>query len=171
MNRVHSFFLYDVRCEFCRQAEELAVRLGFVRVAWPEVAELAIAPRLNRKLDRSEFQSPAQGTLIFHPSALPYRRGPDAIRQAVAADERVSAATWFWCDDGLDTGPICEQEVVLIARCDRPIDAYRRRFIPAGLRALERALLGVRENRPRRVPQDESLATYDGWLPRPSPPD
>lgn len=61
--------------------------------------DFAIAPLLRHKLKREEYTSPRLGTLIFHPSALPYRRGPDSIRQTIAAGERVSAGSWFWCDE------------------------------------------------------------------------
>lgn len=158
-----SFYLYPAG-EFGEQCKSTAEWLGFVEVGAPDVADLALAPLLTRKLSAEEWQAPYYGTLIFHPSALPYRRGPDAIRRTVAARERVSAATWFWAADGYDTGDICEQEVVILAPGESPGRAYHTRFIPAALRALERALLGISTGEPRRVPQEEALATYDRRL-------
>lgn len=127
-------------------------------------ADLALAPRLTRRLYRQEYSAHRFGTLVFHPSALPYRRGPDALRRAVLAGERVSAATWFWCAEGWDAGPVCEQEVVVLCPGESAGRAYHTRFVPAAIRALERCLAGVNAGRPRRIEQDEALATYEGWL-------
>jgi methionyl-tRNA formyltransferase len=160
----NSFYLYPGGNEYGEQCRTLAVQLGLMQVELPDAADVAIAPLLTRRLTPEEWEAPYYGTLIFHPSALPYRRGPDAIRQTVAAGERVSAATWFWCDSGLDTGDICEQELVILAPGESPGRAYHTRFIPAGLVALRRALIGILGNLPRRLRQDETLATYDGYL-------
>ena len=147
----------------CREA---ARRQGFHLAASPAAATVALAPLLRRKLAPAERSAPLLGTLVFHPSALPLHRGPDAIRQTLAARERVSAASWFWCDGGLDTGPVCEQEVVVLDLEEAARDAYAGRFVPAALRALDRALRGVVEGCPRSVEQDERLATYESFLPK-----
>jgi len=147
---------------FRARCESIARETGFTPVVEPSNADVAIAPMLSRRLSRAQYEAPRCGTLVFHPSALPYRRGPDAIRHAVAAGERVSAATWFWCSDGLDEGDVCEQEVVVLRPGESAGRAYHTRFVPAGLRALRRALEGVLAGTPRRAPQDPSLATYDG---------
>src|SRR3990172_3475737 len=147
----------------CRDA---AAGHGFALVGSPREATVAVAPLLTCKLDQAEWAAALLGTLIFHPSALPLHRGPDAIRQALAAEERVSAASWFWCDGGLDTGPICEQEVVVLDLQERAREAYARRFIPAALRALDRALRGIVDGAPRRVPQEDRLGSYESYLPK-----
>lgn len=156
-----SFYLYDDGREFSAQCRQLCLTHGMTEVQVPDVSDIAIAPRLTRRISRDEYSAPYYGTLVFHPSALPYRRGPDAIRHTVTAGERVSAATWFWCAEGWDTGDICEQEVVVLGPAESPGRAYHSRFIPAGLRALERALTGILAGKPRRVPQEAALATYD----------
>lgn len=149
---------------FGEECRYLAYYLGFEAAADPHEATVAIAPLLRRRLTPDEWAAPSFGTLIFHPSALPYRRGPDAIKQAIAAGERVSGVTWFWCNAGLDEGDVCDQELVVLLPGESPWDAYINRFQPAGIRALQRALVGVLNGTPRRIPQDERLATYDGFL-------
>jgi len=158
------YFLHPGGADFGTACDQLLRDLGCEAVGTLADADFAIAPRLARKLSVAEFAMPRLGTLIFHPSALPYRRGPDAIRHTIAAGERVSAVTWFWCSEGLDEGPICEQEVVVLHPAESPGRAYHSRYVPAGLRALRRAVEGILRGTPRRVPQDESLATYDTWL-------
>lgn len=158
------FYLFDGGT-FGAECAALAESKGLERVNDPAAATLALAPCLRRKLPPREWGAPALGTLIFHPSILPYHRGPDAIRWALHLGERVSGVTWFWADAGLDTGPVCETEPVVLRVGERPGVAYRGRFQPAGLRALGRALDGVVRGEPRRVPQDEALASYESFLP------
>jgi hypothetical protein len=128
------------------------------------------APKLTRKLHEGEWSEAKLCTLIFHPSILPYHRGPDAIRWVVALGERVSGVTWFWCGVGLDTGPICEQEPVLLKLGESPGRAYHTRFAPAGLRGLSRALAGIACGCPRRVMQETELASYESRWPSPAAP-
>lgn len=76
--------------------------------------DLAIAPLLTEKVSVEVLKEPLYGTLIFHPSPLPYGRGASSIKWAYKRQEPITAATWFWADNGLDTGDICEQEIVKI---------------------------------------------------------
>ena len=159
-----SFFLFDDPGEFCLACAALCYELGIGQVATPAAADLVLAPRLTQKIPASVWRAPRLGTLIFHPSALPYRRGPDAIRQTIAAGERVSAATWFWCDNNLDTGPICEQELVVLkpgGSAGAPITLASFRP-PCG-----RSASPYKASSPatlRSVAQDEELASYESFL-------
>jgi methionyl-tRNA formyltransferase len=161
MEQPISFYLHPGGADFGEQCRRLALRLGMVEESSPARADVALAPLLRRVLLAAEYDAPVYGTLIFHPSALPFRRGPDAIRNTVAAGDRVSAATWFWCDERLDAGDLCASEVVVLLPGESAGRAYHTRFIPAGLRALERALNSVILRRPIRFGQEEALATYD----------
>jgi hypothetical protein len=157
------YYLYDGAGDFGAACAAVCEAAGLARREFPEGAAVAVAPRLSRKLPRAEWDLPLYGTLVFHPSALPYHRGPDAIRWALNCRERVSAATWFWADDGLDTGDVCEQEPVLLDLAKSAGRNYHERFMPAALVALARAAAGIVAERPRRVPQDAAFATYDGF--------
>ncbi len=160
-----SAYVYPGGEDFGRSCGRVARDAGFTLVDSPAGATVAVAPLLRRMLRTDDLRAPRVGTLVFHPSALPLHRGPDAIRWTLHAGERVSAATWFWADEGCDTGPVCEQDVVVLNLAESPGRNYHTRFVPAGLRALERALRGVREGCPRAVPQDETLATYESFFP------
>lgn len=164
-----TFFCFDGGGDFGAQCVDVCEATGCVRVPSPRGATFAIAPKLTRKLADGECSEPTLGTLIFHPSILPVHRGPDAIRWAVHNRERVSGVTWFWADDGLDTGPICEQEPLVLALGESPGRAYHTRFVPAGIRALGRAVAGIAADRPRRVAQEACLATYESFLPLVAP--
>ena len=113
------------------------------------------------KIPEDELKEPLFGTLIFHPSPLPYGRGASSIKWAYKRHEPITAATWFWADSGFDTGDICEQEIVKIDYDLRPRDFYEQHIIPAMLRTLERCLNGISNGFQRRIPQVEMYATFD----------
>lgn len=126
--------------------------------------DLAIAPLLTRILSEDILETPIYGTLIFHPSPLPYGRGASAIKYAYKRQEPITAATWFWADKGIDSGDICEQEIIKVDYNLRPRDFYEQDIVPAMLRTLERALKGIAEGYIRKIPQVEKYSTYDKKL-------
>ena len=126
--------------------------------------DLAVAPLLTTKIPDSELQSPRLGTLIFHPSPLPYGRGASSIRWAYRRKEPVTAATWFWATDKLDAGDICEQEIIKIDYDLRPREFYEQHVIPAMVRTLERALTDIKTGVKRQIKQVEEYATYDSRI-------
>jgi methionyl-tRNA formyltransferase len=140
---------------------DLLTKLGHTVVGEIEGSDVAIAPLLQTKIDRCSASTPRYGTLIFHPSALPYGRGRNAIKASYRKGESISAATWFWASDGLDEGDICEQEIVRIDYRLRPRDFYATCILPAMVRTLGRAVSWLNMGIVRRVPQREENATYD----------
>jgi len=127
-------------------------------------ADLAIAPFLTEKISEKEIKKPLFGTLIFHPSPLPYGRGASAIRWAYRRKEPITAATWFWANENLDAGDICEQEIVKIDYDLRPREFYEKHVIPAMERTLKRCLNGIQIGFKRQIPQVEEYASYDGRI-------
>jgi methionyl-tRNA formyltransferase len=135
-------------------------RLG-CRIVWNLTeADVAVAPLLQVKISDAELSKPKHGTLIFHPSLLPRHRGRDAIRWAYHLNETYTGATWFWADSGLDTGDICEQEVVAIGD-KRPRDFYEQDIIPVAVRLLRYVILDLKAGIIRRRPQNDAAATYE----------
>lgn len=129
-------------------------------------ADIAIAPLLTSFLGMEEINTPRYGTLVFHPSLLPRHRGADAIKWAFKLREAYTGVSWFWPDEGIDTGDLCEQEVLAIHPDEAPREFYERAVIPAALRTLKRALEDVAADRPRRVPQILSNGSYEPRIKR-----
>jgi methionyl-tRNA formyltransferase len=144
-------------------AARLVTKLGHTLNEHADI-DIAIAPLLTQILSPDELTKPRYGTLIFHPSPLPYGRGASAIRYAYKRNEPVTAATWFWANEGIDAGDICEQEIVQIDYNLRPREFYEKDIIPAMERTLERALNNLSKGIVRRIPQIERYATYDKKL-------
>ncbi|MDR0830342.1 MAG: formyl transferase [Prevotellaceae bacterium] len=145
-----------------QQARELVRRVGHKTV--DSGADLAIAPLLTQKISAEEIKEPLFGTLIFHPSPLPYGRGASAIKWAYRRKEPITAATWFWANERLDAGDICEQEVIKIDYDLTPREFYEKHVIPAMLRTLERCLNAVSIGFQRKIKQVENYASYDGKI-------
>jgi methionyl-tRNA formyltransferase len=144
-------------------AHKVIVSLGY-RITENGLSHLAVAPLLTKKITTTEINAPLMGTLIFHPSPLPYGRGASAIRWAFRRKEPVTAATWFWANDKLDAGDICEQEIIKIDYDIRPREFYEQHIIPAMARTLERALNDIEKGVKRQIKQIEKYATYDNRI-------
>jgi methionyl-tRNA formyltransferase len=72
--------LGDKEIAAVQSAREIVRALGHKIVE--RGADVAIAPLLTTKISEEEINEPLFGTLIFHPSPLPYGRGARAIRWA-----------------------------------------------------------------------------------------
>lgn len=126
-----------------------------------EEADIAIAPLLQKIIREHEINTPKFGTLIFHPSLLPRHRGSDAIKWTYRMGEKYTGVTWFWADEGIDTGPICEMEVLSIKEGEKPGEFYFRAVIPAAVRLLQFILSDLKAGIIRKRPQIEENATYE----------
>ena len=149
---------------FVEQCDGVAKGNGGIPVRQPGDADVAIAPRLTRILKQDDLQAPRMGTLIFHPSLLPRHRGVDAVKQTLAAGAAFTGVTWFWADEGIDTGEVAEQQVVGIPRGVSAGKLYHEVLVPAGVVASRRVWAQLVMGYARRVGQDETCATYEGRL-------
>jgi methionyl-tRNA formyltransferase len=130
----------------------------------PAKADVAVAPLLRRFLTREQIDAPRYGTLIFHPSLLPLHRGNDAINWALHLGESYTGATWFWCDEGVDAGPICEQEVLAVEPGVGPAKFYQTKVVPSCVKMLGWIVDDLGRGYVHARPQDESNATLEKTL-------
>jgi methionyl-tRNA formyltransferase len=150
--------------EAYKMANGLLIGLGHTIVFRSDQPDIAVAPLLTDILSSEELFRPLYGTLIFHPSPLPYGRGASAIKWAYRRKEPITAATWFWANEKPDAGDICEQEIVKIDYDLRPREFYEQDILPAMVRTLERCLTGIEKGFKRQIKQVEEYATYDGII-------
>ena len=127
--------------------------------------DLIVLANVTRILKGPEIAEAGLGVLCFHPSMLPRHRGGDAVYWTFKMGDRESGVTWFWVDEGIDTGPIAIQEAVPIPAESSPAKLYYETLVPLGARLFD-ALLEQLERgaRPSTV-QDESRATYESLRP------
>ncbi|KAA9024352.1 phosphoribosylglycinamide formyltransferase [Niallia endozanthoxylica] len=78
----------------------------------------------------------------IHPSLLPAFQGKDAIGQALAAKAKKTGVTVHFVDEGMDTGPVIDQQEVVIDEGDtkemleEKIHAIEHKLYPAVLQRL-----------------------------------
>jgi methionyl-tRNA formyltransferase len=106
------------------------------------------------------FRSAARiGNIGFHPSALPRMRGRAVIPWTILLGESATAASLFWLDEGVDSGPILLQEPIAVTADETARTLYIKQT-NALARMLPRAIELVRTGRAPRIEQDHGLATY-----------
>ncbi|MFZ0477407.1 MAG: phosphoribosylglycinamide formyltransferase [Halobacillus sp.] len=86
---------------------------------------------------------PYQNRIVnIHPSLLPAFPGKDAIGQALDKKVKVTGVTVHFVDDGMDTGPIIDQEAIRINEDDteedvkQKIQAVEHRLYPEVIQSL-----------------------------------
>lgn len=120
---------------------------------------VAICPSLTRILPQAEIDMYG-AVLVLHPSLLPTRRGPSAVKWAVVDGDGIGGVTWFWACTGLDNGDICSQEAFHIRRGAKAREVYEAQYIPAMARTLRTAIREMMAGYFRRVPQVLENGSY-----------
>lgn len=95
----------------------------------------------------------------FHPAPLPRLRGRAAIPWTILLDEKISASTLFWIDEGVDSGAILAQRFFHVAPDETAATLYARHM--RGLAAMLDELLPRLAAGPvAGEVQDEACATW-----------
>jgi methionyl-tRNA formyltransferase len=107
------------------------------------------------------FEVPTQGAICYHPSLLPRHRGASAINWAVIMGDTRTGLSIFWPDGGIDTGPILLQKEIEIGPDDTTGSLYFNHLFPMGVEAFVESIALIKAGQAPKVPQDDSLATYE----------
>lgn len=126
-------------------------------------AELGVMAFVTDIVPEEILQSPARGTIQYHPSLLPKHRGPSSINWPIIQGETQTGLSIFWPDAGLDTGPVLMQKHVEIGPDDTLGTIYFDNLFQLGVEAMVESVTMVRHGAAPRLEQDESQATYEGW--------
>jgi methionyl-tRNA formyltransferase len=124
-------------------------------------ADLAILAFVTLIVPERILYAPKLKSICFHPSLLPRHRGASAINWAIIQGDAETGVTWFWPDQGIDTGPILIQKRVPIGENETIGSLYFNTLFPLGVDALFGALDLIKSGRAPAIVQDESLATYE----------
>jgi methionyl-tRNA formyltransferase len=127
--------------------------------------DLIVLANVTRILKAPEIAEAGIGVLCFHPSVLPRHRGGDAVYWTFKMGDRQSGVTWFWVDEGIDTGPIAIQAAVPIPADSSPSKMYFETLVPLGARLFDQLLRQLEAGARPSTPQDESAATYEPLRP------
>lgn len=109
---------------------------------------------------RREFREATPlGALGFHPGPLPKYRGRAVIPWTILAELEATASTFFFLDDGIDSGPILLQRFFPIEFDETATSLYRKHstlmseLLPEAVRMIESGDYEARH-------QDERFASY-----------
>jgi methionyl-tRNA formyltransferase len=109
---------------------------------------------------KPEFRAAIGGNVIgYHPAALPRLRGRAVIPWTILLDEKITASTLFWIDDGVDSGPILAQKFLHVAPNETATTLYARHMEALGV-ILRESLDALAAGRAPRLAQDERFATW-----------
>lgn len=96
---------------------------------------------------------PPRGVIGYHPAALPRNRGRHPIIWALALGLRETASTFFFMDEGADTGDIIDQRPVSISENDDAATLYAKLVAIAILQVsdfLPKVAAGTNERRSQK---------------------
>lgn len=108
---------------------------------------------------KKEFLDIASMVIGFHPAELPKNRGRHPIVWALALGLEKTASSFFFMDEGIDSGDILSQVDVNIAYEDNAMMLYEK-ITNTAIKQLEELLPQLQNNSFKRIPQDNSKANY-----------
>ncbi len=124
-------------------------------------ADLAVLAFVTLIVPERVLYAPRHQSICFHPSLLPRHRGASSINWTLIAGDAETGITWFWPDQGLDTGPILLQRKIPVAPNDTVGSIYFNRLFPLGIQSMVEAIELIKDGRAARIVQDERQATYE----------
>jgi methionyl-tRNA formyltransferase len=117
----------------------------------------------SRLLRKQVLDLAPLGVVGFHPAALPANRGRHPIIWALALGLQETASTFFFMDEGADSGDIISQEVIPILHSDDANSLYLR-ITNTAIQQIRTWLPALSSKSNTRTPQDQSLA--NNWRKR-----
>ena len=151
------FYLFD--------SEKPNALKDILKALKPDVVFCLGWPRLLKK---DVLDIPRVGTVGFHPAKIPMNRGRHPIIWSIALGLKKAANTFFYIDEGADSGDIISQVEFTIEKDDYANDFYKKMTL-IGLKQLEEIFKNFENNDIKRIKQNHEKATY--WRKRSLQPD
>jgi methionyl-tRNA formyltransferase len=107
-------------------------------------------------LKRDILDAAPLGVVGFHPAALPYNRGRHPLIWALALGLEETASTFFFMDEGADTGDIISQVAIEISPDDDAGSLYRK-MTHTALGQITEITAAIANGRAERRPQLRGL--------------
>ena len=126
-------------------------------------AELGVMAYVLLLVPEEALAIPTHGTIQYHPSLLPWHKGPSSINWPIIMGKKETGLSVFWPDNGLDTGQVLLQKKTKISDKDTLGSIYFDRLFPMGVAAMLEAVDLVKAKKAPRIPQDPKSGSYEGW--------
>ncbi|MCP4875137.1 MAG: methionyl-tRNA formyltransferase [Gammaproteobacteria bacterium] len=134
---------------------------------WDELAshesDLCVMAYVLLFVPEEALNVPKCGSIQYHPSLLPWHKGPSSINWPIIMGRKKTGLSIFWPDNSLDTGPILLQKEVDIGPDDTLGSIYFDSLYPLGVDAMLESIELVRDGNPPREVQDPQDGSYEGW--------
>ena len=112
------------------------------------------------RLLKSELLNLApMGVVGYHPAALPANRGRHPLIWALVLGLDETASTFFFMDEGADSGDILSQRPITISKNDDARTLYLR-VIETALEQMEKFVPALASGNYQKTPQDHGKASY-----------
>lgn len=105
--------------------------------------DLIVAAHCYDFIGRKSRAATKYGALVGHPSLLPRHRGRSSVDWTVRMHDPIAGFTWFWADDGVDTGPVAIQDWCHVDRSWTASDLWQHELFPMGVRLLLEVLPSI----------------------------
>lgn len=122
-------------------------------------ADFFVTCAYGKILSKEILDMPKMGTVNVHASLLPKYRGANPIQKAVMDGEKVSGVTTMMTDIGMDTGDMLLKEECEIT-ANMTLRELSDRLSDIGADLIVKTLKGLVNGTVKRIPQDDSLATF-----------
>lgn len=126
-------------------------------------ADLCVMAYVLLLVPEEALNVPKYGSIQYHPSLLPWHKGPSSINWPIIMGKKKTGLSIFWPDDGLDTGPILLQKEVEIGPDDTLGSIYFDKLYPLGVEAMLESIELVRNGNAPHEEQDPEDGSYEGW--------
>ena len=126
-------------------------------------ADLCVMAYVLLFVPEEALNVPKYGSIQYHPSLLPWHKGPSSINWPIIMGKKKTGLSIFWPDNGLDTGPILLQKEVVIGPDDTLGSIYFDSLFPMGVDAMLESIDLVRDGNAPREAQDPDDGSYEGW--------
>ncbi|MCG6891311.1 MAG: methionyl-tRNA formyltransferase [Gammaproteobacteria bacterium] len=126
-------------------------------------ADLCVMAYVLLFVPEEALNVPKYGSIQYHPSLLPWHKGPSSINWPIIMGKKRTGLSIFWPDNGLDTGPILLQKEVEIEADDTLGSVYFNKLYPLGVEAMMESIELVRNGTAPRAVQDPEAGSYEGW--------
>lgn len=110
-------------------------------------------------LNKEILLSAPMGVIGYHPAALPQNRGRHPIIWALILGLQETASTFFFMDEGADSGDIISQMTIIINEYDDAATLYKK-MISAALQQIPEFTSQLMSGRNNRIKQNHNQANY-----------
>lgn len=154
---------YAERNNICVLQPEKINTCQFISILKEKSPDILVAVAYGNILPQEILDIPPQGCINVHASILPKYRGAAPINWAIIRGERKTGVTTMLMDAGLDTGDILLKREIDISE-NMTAGELHDKLAFLGAEVLKETLWQVREGTIKRIPQNDSEATYAPML-------